>query len=311
MQNLDPAVRDFVQQLGGPPLYTLSPEAARKVLNDLQAKPLAKLPAEVQDLNLPTDFGQVSVRIVRPPNITTPLPAVLYLHGGGWILGNENTHDRLIRDIANGAEVAVVFVNYTPSPEAQFPVALNQIYAVATYLAENGADLNINPSRLAIVGDSVGGNMATVICLLSKQYQGPIFRYQALLYPVTNAKSNTESYKTYADGPWLTTQAMIWFWDAYQPDIQKRSDPLMSPLNATVEQLTGLPPALVITDENDVLRDEGEAYAHKLMAAKVPVKALRVLGTIHDFAMLNALANTNETILTLSILNDELYRALH
>lgn len=311
MQSLDPMIESFVQKITGPPLYTLTPVAARKVLDDLQATPVTKLPVKLEDLSLQTEVGAVPVRIVRPPTKSILLPGIIYLHGGGWILGNEHTHDRLIRDIACGTEAVVIFVKYTLSPEARFPIALDQAYSVATYIARHGVSLGVDPTRLAIAGDSVGGNMATACCLLSKQYQAFEFKYQALLYPVTSANMNTGSYKTYANGPWLTAKAMAWFWDAYEPNLGQRQEILLSPLNATLEQLSGLPPTLVITDENDVLRDEGEAYAHKLMQAKVPVKAIRMLGTIHDFAMLNALANSNGTTLALAIVNEELYRALH
>jgi acetyl esterase len=278
---------------GGPPLYTLTPQAARKVLDDLQSGPVHKLPADIEERSIPGGpTGPVSVRIVRPKGAAETLPAIVYIHGGGWILGDANTHDRLVRLIANGAHAAVVFVNYTLSPEARYPIALEQSYAVAKFVAEHGAELNVDPSRLAIAGDSVGGNMTAAVTLLAKERGGPQFRYQVLFYPVTDTNFETGSYNQFANGPWLTKPAMKWFWDAYAPNPADRAKPTASPLRATHDQLKGLPPALVITDENDVLRDEGEAYAHKLMQSGVDVTAVRELGTIHDFVMLNALADT-------------------
>jgi acetyl esterase len=234
----------------------------------------------------------VSIRIVRPKGVTGPLPAVLYFHGGGWILGDKETHDRLVRDLANGARAAVVFVNYTPSPEAHYPVAIEQAYAATTWVAEHGAGVNLDASRLVVAGESVGGNMVAAVTLLAKQRGGPKIHRQAMFYPVTDANFDTPSYQQFADGPWLTREAMKWYWNAYAPDSAVRSEPTASPLRASLEQLAGLPPALLLTDENDVLRDEGEAYAHKLMGAGVRVTATRYLGTIHDFMLLNPIAET-------------------
>jgi acetyl esterase len=296
---------------GGPPLYTLSPEDARNVLEQAQAGDVRKQPADIEDKVLPVGpSGRVSVRIVRPKGADGKLPVVVYVHGGGWILGSSSTHDRLIREIANGARAAVVFVNYTPSPEAHYPVAIEEAYAAAKYVADHADELGIDASRLAIAGDSVGGNMATALTMLAKERGGPTIRFQALFYPVTDATFDTESYRKFAEGPWLTRRNMQWFFDAYAPDVASREQPTISPLRATLEQLEGLPPALIITDENDVLRDEGEAYAHKLMDAGVRVKAMRALGTIHDFMMLNALADTPAVRAALEIAKEELVAAL-
>jgi acetyl esterase len=286
----------FLKELaakGGKPLYTLSPKQAREVLNTIQAGPVEKLPAKTQDVA--TEWGTVgniNLRIIRPLESKGILPVILYFHGGGWILGNENTHDRLVRALAIGSNAAVVFVKYTLSPEAQYPVALEQGYAALNYLVQNARTLNLDTSKIVVAGDSVGGNMATALTMLVKERKGPKITFQLLFYPVTNADFTTPSYQKYAQGPWLTKAAMEWFWDAYAPDKEARKNPLISPLQATLQQLKNLPPALIITDENDVLRDEGEAYAHKLMQAGVRVKSMRCLGTIHDFLMLNALANT-------------------
>lgn len=294
--SLDPGTAAFIKGLesqGEPPLYTLSPTDARAVLSAVQSMPVAKPPADIDDRTIPGGpTGTVSVRIVRPRGVKGPLPAVMYFHGGGWILGDQQTHDRLVRELANGAQAAIVFVNYERSPEAHYPVAIEQAYAATTWVAEHGAEVALDPSRLVVAGESVGGNMATVTTLLAKQRGGPKIVSQLLFYPVTDASFDTPSYRQFADGPWLTREAMKWFWNAYAPDVAVRAEPTASPLRASLEQLAGLPPALVITDENDVLRDEGEAYAHKLMTAGVRVTATRYLGTIHDFMLLNPITET-------------------
>lgn len=303
---------DAVAAQGGKPIYQLSPTDARAVLEQLQSRPVEKIPAVVEDLMIPGGpSGQVSVRIVRPENATGTLPAIMYFHGGGWILGSKNTHDRLIREIANGANAAVVFVNYTPSPEAHYPVSIEEAYAATRYVAENGSELDVDGARLALAGDSVGGNMAAAVTILAKQRGGPRIAYQVLFYPVTDSSFETGSYQQFADGPWLTKPAMEWFWDAYAPDREVRKQITASPLRASGEELMGLPPALVIVDENDVLRDEGEAYAHKLMAAGVEVTAVRCLGTIHDFAMLNPLARTPATRGAVGLANSMLRKSLY
>jgi acetyl esterase len=290
----------------------MTPSDARAVLTRLQSQPIPKLPADLEDVTIPGGpTGQVSLRIVRPHGESGPLPAILYFHGGGWILGDKDTHDRLVRELANGAKAAVVFVNYTPSPEARYPVAIEQCYRTAEYVAERGSSLELDPTRLALAGDSVGGNMVAVVSLLARQRRGPTFRYQVMFYPVTDANFDDASYKQFANGPWLTRPAMQWFFDAYAPDVAERQKPTISPLRASLDELSGQAPALVITDENDVLRDEGEAYAHRLMDAGVPVKAVRVLGTHHDFVMLNALAHTPETRGAIELACVELQRALH
>jgi acetyl esterase len=234
----------------------------------------------------------------------------MYFHGGGWVLGSKDTHDRLVRDLVNGTNAAFVFVNYTPSPEAQFPVPIEQGYAATKYVAEHGNELGLDPSRLALVGDSVGGNMTAVVAQLAKERGGPAIRYQVLLYPVTDSSLKQKSYKEFADGPWLTKAAMAWFWDAYAPNKKDRKKAMASPLSATAEQLQGLPPALVIVDENDILRDEGEAYARKLLQSGVEVTAVRVLATHHDFALLNALADTPATKATVQLASQKLAEAL-
>ena len=312
---LEPRTQAFVDALaaqGGKPLYELSYAPARKLLEDAQAIKVATLPADVEDTVLPTGpTGEVSVRIYRPKGAQGPLPVVMYFHGGGWILGSKNTHDRLLRDLVNGTHAAFVFVNYTPSPEAQFPVPIEQDYAATAYIAEHGAKFGLDSSRLAVAGDSVGGNMVAVVTQLAKERKGPSIRYQVLFYPVTDSSLSQDSYEEFANGPWLTTAAMRWFWDAYAPKKEDRKKTTASPLSATTSQLEGLPPALVIVDENDILRDEGEAYARKLMQAGVDVTAVRFVATHHDFVMLNALAETPATKAAIQLASERLIAGLY
>jgi acetyl esterase len=282
------------------------------VLEDAQAGKVTTLPADIEDKILPVGpTGQVSVRIYRPKGAKGPLPVVMYFHGGGWVLGSKNTHDRLLRDLVNGTHAAFVFVNYTPSPEAQFPVPIEQDYAATKYIAEHGKDFGLDTSRLAVAGDSVGGNMVAVVTQLAKERKGPMICYQVLFYPVTDSSLSQESYEEFADGPWLTRTAMEWFWDAYAPSKEDRRKTTAAPLSATSKQLEGLPPALVIVDENDVLRDEGEAYARKLMQAGVDVTAVRFLATHHDFVMLNALANTPASKAAIQLASEKLIAGLY
>jgi acetyl esterase len=263
-----------LQEQGGPPIYTLSPQEARAVLSNLQAAgSVAILPADIENRTIPGGpNGQISIQIIRPPSSNETLPVV--------------------REFANKANVAIIFVNYTRSPEAKYPIAIEEAYATTKWVAENGKSINVDASRLAIAGDSVGGNMAAAVTLLAKERRGPKIAFQALFYPVTDANFDTQSYNTLQEGYWLTREGMKWFWNNYAPNNATRKEPTSSPLQASIDQLRGLPPALVITEEFDVLRDEGEAYAHKLMQAGVPVTATRYLGTIHDFMMLNAISDT-------------------
>lgn len=290
---------ESLRQASGPPLYKLSPEQARAVLSGLQASiPVKKLAADIENRTIlgGPNGTEVSIQIVRPPNNNNKtFPTIMYFHGGGWVLGGFDTHERLVREIAIGAHAAVVFVNYTPSPEAKYPVPLEQAYAATKWVSENGQTINVNSSHLAVAGDSVGGNMAAAVSLLAKDRGGPKIKYQVLFYPVTDANFDTPSYTAYQDGYFLTREAMKWFWDNYTSNQTNRKEPTVSPLQASIEQLRGLPSALIINGEFDVLRDEGEAYAHKLIEAGVPVTGLRYHGTIHDFVMLNPLADTPAT----------------
>jgi acetyl esterase len=294
LPSLDATIEYFLQALaaqGGPPLYTLSPEEARALLAGVQTGQHLRFEADSEDCTIsggPT--GEIALRLVRPRGLCGPLPAVLYFHGGGWVLGDKETHDRLVREIAVGAQATVVFVEYARAPETRYPVAAEQAYAATQWIATNGASIRVDATRLAVAGDSTGGTLAAAVTLLAKERGGPHIAFQLLFYPVTDARFDTSSYDQFAEGPWLTRKAMQWFWDHYAPDVAARGEPTASPLRATLEHLRGLPPALVITAEADVLRDEGEAYAHKLLEAGVAVTAVRYLGAIHDFLLLNPIA---------------------
>jgi acetyl esterase len=310
---LEPASQAFVDATSTPPfIYELTPAEARKVLDDVQAEPIEKLRVDERWVTVPADVGEVRVRIVRPPDVTGTLPAILYMHGGGWVLGNAHTHDRLVRELAVGTEAAVVFVEYDRSPEAHYPVAIEQGYATAQWIVRNGSDNGLDPDRMAVAGDSVGGCMAAALALMAKERGDVRFLQQSMWYPVTDAAMDTESYNKFAEGYFLTAKGMGWFWDAYLPDLERRSEPYASPLRASDEQLVGLPPAFVIVDEADVLRDEGEAYAARLRAAGVAVTTVRYDGITHDFMMLTPLSETHAAraavAQAISVLRDALWR---
>ncbi|MEV5900778.1 alpha/beta hydrolase [Streptomyces sp. NPDC052127] len=290
---LEPAAQEFADATAKPPLlYELGVEGARKLLDDVQAQPIDKPEVDEKWITLPVGVGDVRVRIVKPAGATGVLPVILYIHGGGWILGNAGTHDRLVRELSVGARAAVVFVEYDRSPEAKYPVAIEQAYATAQWITTAGAEEGLDGSRLVVAGDSVGGNMTAALTHMAKQRGDVAFLHQSLYYPVTDAAQDTESYRTFAHGPHLTAKAMEWFWDAYTNDPAERAQITASPLRATLEDLQGLPPALVIVDENDVLRDEGEAYARKLVQAGVATTSIRYNASLHDFMMLNPVRGT-------------------
>ncbi|ONI75812.1 esterase [Kribbella sp. ALI-6-A] len=292
---LEPAAQAFADANSTPPfLYQLTPEEGRKIADTVQTDPTpVLLDADISDLTVeggPT--GTVRVRIVRPAGATGVLPVILYCHGLGWVFGGPTTHDRLVRELAVGAQAAVVFPDYDLSPEAKYPTAIEQIYAVATWIRDAGAEQSLDSTRVAVAGDSVGGNMATVQTILSKQRGGLHYQGQLLFYPVTDANFDTGSYEQFAEGYFLPREGMKWFWDQYTTDPAERAEITASPLRASLDELAGLPQALVIVAEADVLRDEGEAYAAKLRAAGVPVTAVRYGGIIHDFVGLNPLRHT-------------------
>ncbi|WP_327739357.1 alpha/beta hydrolase [Streptomyces nojiriensis] len=310
---LEPAAQAFAHATAQPPyLYQIPVADGRKAVDDVQSGEGVALPAVDEEWITvqggPT--GDVRTRIVRPLGAGGPLPVILYLHGAGWVFGNAHTHDRLVRELAVGARAAVVFPEYDLSPEARYPVAIEQNYSVAQWVAREGHHKDLDGSRIAVAGDSVGGNMSAALTLMAKQRGDVRILHQVLFYPVTDAAFDTDSYAQFAEGHFLRRDAMRWFWDQYTTDAAERAQITASPLRASLDQLTGLPPALVITAEADVLRDEGEAYAARLRAAGVPVTALRVLGTIHDFVMLNALRETRAASLAIGQAVETLREAL-
>ena len=276
-----------------PFLFELGPTEGRRALDEAQSGPIQLPEIDEEWITVsggPT--GSVLTRIVKPHGTGGTLPVLLFIHGAGWVFGDAHTHDRLVRELAVGVGAAVVFPEYDRSPEAQYPVAIEQSYAVAQWIAEDGASKGLDASRFAVAGDSVGGNMTAALTLMAKERGGPMLAAQLLFYPVTDASFDTPSYHEFAEGYSLRRDGMQWFWDQYTTDEGQRNEITASPLRATVEQLAGLPPALLITGEADVLRDEGEAYGRKLREAGVPVMAVRYEGIVHDFVMLNALRST-------------------
>ncbi|MEV4276689.1 alpha/beta hydrolase [Actinoplanes xinjiangensis] len=293
---LEPAAQAFVEATANPPyLFDLGPAEGRKAVESVQDGAGVETPAaDVQDLTFaggPT--GEVTVRILRPAGVTGPLPVLIYTHGAGWVFGDANTHDRLVRELTVRANAATVFVEYDRSPEARYPVAIEQVYATLEWVATHGAEHGLDATRIAVAGDSVGGNMTAALTILAKQRSGPAIAAQLLFYPVTDASFDTDSYHQFAEGYFLRRDGMQWFWDQYTTDEAERAQITASPLRATTEDLAGLPKALVIVAEADVLRDEGEAYAAKLRTAGVDVTAVRYQGIIHDFVLLNALKDTH------------------
>ncbi|KPB90387.1 MULTISPECIES: alpha/beta hydrolase [Pseudomonas syringae group] len=294
----DPAIEhntqaflDALNSGTGKPIEQLSPKDARAVLVGAQAGVKLTLPqADVSEKTITVDGKPISLNIVRPAGVKGTLPVFMFFHGGGWVLGDFQTHERLVRDLVAGSGAVAVFVNYTPSPEAHYPTAINQAYAATQWVAEHGKEINVDGKRLAVAGNSVGGNMATVVALMAKDKGTPALRYQVLLWPVTDASFDNGSYNQYAEGHFLTRNMMKWFWDNYTTDTAQRNEIYASPLRATTEQLKGLPPALIQTASADVLRDEGEAYARKLDQAGVPVTAVRYNGMIHDYGLLNVVS---------------------
>jgi acetyl esterase len=291
---LEPAAQEFVDATANPPyLFDLGPVEGRKVVDEVQSGEIEKPDVEIRDTTIPGPSGEVSIRILRPTGVTGVLPVILYSHGAGWVFGNAHTHDRLIRELAAGTGAAVVFTNYSLSPEARYPTAIEEIYAALNWVAQHAQQNGLDGTRIAVAGDSVGGNMSAAITLMAKQRGGPKLAAQVLFYPVTDANFDTDSYHEFATGYFLRRDAMEWFWDQYTIGENQRSEITASPLRASTEQLAGLPKALVITAEADVLRDEGEAYSRKLREAGVNVSATRYEGIIHDFVMLNGLRDTN------------------
>jgi len=303
------AFLDALAKGGGKPIEQMAPAEARAVLAGAQAG--AKLPrAQVSDKTIRVDGQELRLKIVRPEGAGKSLPVFMFFHGGGWVLGDFPTHERLVRDLVTGSGAAAVFVEYTPSPEVGYGVALRQAYAATRWVAEHGQEIGVDGRRLAVSGNSVGGNMAAAVSLMAKEKGAPHIRFQALLWPVTDANFDNGSYQQFSEGYFLTRGMMKWFWDNYTTDLARRREIFASPLQASTDQLKGLPPALIQTAEFDVLRDEGEAYGRKLDAAGVDVTVTRYNGMIHDFGLLNALSQVPATQSALLQASQELRRHL-
>jgi acetyl esterase len=292
--HIDSHVREFLKKLngaGGPPLESLSPLEARKVLVDAQASVKVDLSGiEVSEKTITSDGYTVKLSIVRPEGMKETLPVFIFIHGGGWVLGEFPTHLRMVRDLVVLSGAVGVHVNYTQTPDAAYPQAINEIYAATKWVAEHGAEIKVDGKRLAVVGNSVGGNMTAVTTLKAKENGGPEIKLQVMMWPIVDANFETESYKLFGQDRFLTTPLMKWMYDMYIKDPASRKVIYASPLQASIEKLKGLPPALIQVAENDVLRDEGEAYGRKLDEAGVEVTTIRYNGMIHDFGLLNGLA---------------------
>jgi len=296
--HLTPDVRAFLKLVnsGGPPVESLSKQDARNVLINAQASVKVNMSGiEESEKTIHADGHAIKLNIVRPAGAKGILPVFIFIHGGGWILGDYPTHKRMVRDLVVLSGCEGVFVNYTPSPEAHYPVAINEIYAATKWVSEHGAEIKADGSKLAIVGNSVGGNMTTATCLMAKEKGGPKISLQIMMWPIVDAGFNTESYQLFGADRFLTAPLMKWMYNQYTTDPAQRKEIYASPLQASVEQLNGLPPALIQVAENDILRDEGEAYGRKLLEAGVFATTIRYNGVIHDFGLLNGLAEIPQT----------------
>ncbi|MDU1575979.1 MAG: alpha/beta hydrolase [Pantoea sp.] len=305
-------VRAFLNVLNsgkGKPMEQLTPQEARQILIGAQ-KGVTLPSAQVSEKIITVNGQSITLKIVKPDNATGTLPVFMFFHGGGWVLGDFPTHERLIRDLVRSSGAAAVYVDYTPSPEAHFPVAINQAYEATKWVAEHGQQIGVDGSRLALVGNSVGGNMVASVALQARQFNGPKIRYNVMLWPVTDANFNSASYNQYENGYFLTKNMMKWFWDNYTTSASDRNNILASPLRATTEQLKGFPQTLIQTAELDVLRDEGEAFGRKLDAAGVPVTVTRYNGMIHDYGLLNPLSQEPTVKTALEQAGAELHKHL-
>jgi len=314
----DPAIetrtKAFLNALnsgGGKPMEEMQPAEARAVLEGAQKSVTVDLSGiDTTEKTITQDGTEVKIYIVKPSGTSGTLPVFMFFHGGGWVLGDFPTHQRFVRDLVVYSGVAAVFVEYDRSPEAKYPTAINQAYAATKWVAANGAEIGVDGKNMAIAGNSVGGNMTAVIALMAKDKQGPAIKLQVLLWPVTDASFDTASYHQYATSRFLTRNMMIWFWDNYLDRKEQGEDIYASPLRASLEELKGLPTALVQTAENDVLRDEGEAYARKLDEAGVNVTLVRIQGMIHDYGLLNPLADVPAVQSALRYAANEIKKAL-
>jgi acetyl esterase/lipase len=292
---LSPGTKQFLKALNSPAppeLEKLTPMEARQVLFDAQlAVEVDYSGIDEAEKTITSDGFEIKLNLVRPAGVTEKLPVFIFIHGGGWVLGDYPTHRRVVRDLVVESGAAAVFVNYTPTPDAIYPRQINEIYAALKWVAENGDELNVDGKNLAVVGNSVGGNMTAVMTLMAKERGGPAIKFQMLFWPIVDADFETESYQQFGEKRFLSGSLMKWMYDMYIADLERRKEVYASPLQASIEQLKGLPPALIAVAESDILRDEGEAYGRKLDEAGVPVTVARYNGMIHDFGLLNGLAH--------------------
>lgn len=294
-QDVHPLVLAFLERFnnsGAPPVESLTPTEARKAGETFQQQNQKSCNSGVtlQRQVINVDGRSVPLHVITPARATVQLPVFMFFHGGGWVLGDFPTHQRLVTDLVRLSGAACVFVDYSLSPEVRFPIAIEQAYSATCWIAANGSVLGLDGSRISVVGNSSGANMATVVCMMAKARGGPKIASQVLMRPITDARCDTASYREWADGYFLTRSMMDWFWSNYLESNEQRRLHLVSPLQATRDQLKGLPPALIQTAECDVVRDEGEAYGRALASAGVDVSSIRYNGLIHDFGMLNPLA---------------------
>lgn len=310
---IDPQVRAFLAELNkdSSPFWELPQPKPQEIITGLQSKtPVDMSGVTTVEKTIAQDGRTVKLYIMTPEQTAANPGVLLFIHGGVWIVGNFQNHQRLLRDLVVGSGQVGVFVEYTPLPAAKFPTQLEESYAALKWVAEHAGEFGADGTRIAIAGNSVGGNMTAALTLMAKDRKGPKVSYQVLLIPATDASVDTDSYHEFGTGRFLARAFMKYGWDLYAPDQKTRNNPYVSPLRATHEELKGLPPALVITAENDPLRDEGEAYAHKLMDAGIAVAATRYNGMIHDFVLLNAIRETSEVKAALSQASDGIRTAL-
>jgi acetyl esterase len=289
---IDPQIRVFLKELNKDPspFWELPQPKPQEILTALQNKtPVDMSGVTTVEKTITQDGRTVKLYIMKPEHIAAKPGVLFFVHGGVWIVGNFRNHQRFLRDLVLGSGQIGVFTEYTSLPVAKYPVQLDECYAALKWTAEHAGEFGADGSRIAIAGNSVGGNMSAALTLMTKDRDGPKISYQLLFWPATDASVDTSSYHEFATGRFLARAFMKYGWDLYAPDERTRNNPYVSPLRADLEKLKGLPPALVITAENDPLRDEGEAYARKLKEAGVDVTAVRYDGMIHDFILLNAI----------------------
>ena len=310
---IDPQVRTFLADLNkdSSPFWELPQPKPQEILAGLQNKtPVDMSGVTTVEKTITQDGQTVKLYIMTPQQAVANPGVLLFIHGGVWIVGNFQNHQRLLRDLVVGSGQIGVFVEYTPLPSAKFPTQLEESYAALKWVAEHAGEFGADGTRIAIAGNSVGGNMTAALTLMAKDRKSPKVAYQVLFVPATDASVDTDSYHEFATGRLLPRAFMKYGWDLYAPDQKTRNNPYVSPLRASAEELQGLPPALVITAENDPLRDEGEAYARKLMNVGVQVTTTRYNGMIHDFVLLNAIRELPEVKAALSQSSDAIRDAL-